>query len=88
MESAQARSHPGEGWVEGRLLGWDTPRNKGMKWYHRDGERRMFSEDPGDGWIPGMPKPKGKKYYNNGIDHVLAYESPGEGWVPGRLRKS
>jgi len=88
VESAQGHSHPGEGWVEGRLLGWDTPRNKGMKWYHRNGERSMFSEDPGDGWILGMLRPRGKKYYNNGIDHVLAYESPGDGWVPGRLRKS
>lgn len=86
-ENVQARSHPGEGWVEGRVVGWETPRNSGMRWYHKDGERKMFREDPGDGWIPGMLRVKGKKYYNNGTDHVLAFECPGEGWVLGRLTK-
>lgn len=83
----QARSHPGEGWVEGRILGWESSRNTGMKWYHRNGERRMFRGNPGEGWVLGMPKPKGKRYYNNGTDHVLAFECPGEGWVPGRLSR-
>jgi len=86
-QSIQAREHPGEGWVEGRIISWELPRNTGMKWYHKDGVRKMFTEDPGDGWELGMPKPKGKRYYNNGSEHVLAYEPPAEYWVPGRLRK-
>jgi hypothetical protein len=87
VESAQARSHLGEGWVEGRLISWDMPRNKGMKWYHKNGERRMFGEDPGDGWILGMLRSKGKRYYNNGSEHVLAFECPDKSWVLGRLKR-
>lgn len=86
VRSIQARSHPGEGWVTGRILNWHTPRNTGMKWYHRDGVTKLFPEDPGQGWQLGRPRPKGKKYYNNGTEHVLAFESPGDGWVPGRLK--
>jgi hypothetical protein len=85
----QSRSHPGKGWVKGRLTGWETSRNTGMKWYHKDIEQKMFLENPGDGWVSGMlPKSKGKSYYNNGFEHVLAFTSPGEGWVPGRLKRS
>ena len=59
-----------------------------MKWYNKDGQNKMFKEDPGEGWILGKLTESGKKYYNNGTDHVLAFESPGEGWVLGRLKKS
>jgi hypothetical protein len=94
-ESAQARSHPGEGWVEGRLLDWDTPRSKGMKWYHKDGKRKMFREDPGDGWIRGRldipnennPTNRGKSWYNDGKTNKMFVEPP-EGWIPGRLRRA
>lgn len=85
--SVRARTSPGENWVEGRILDWETPRNKGMKWYHKDGEHKMFREDPGNGWILGRPRASGKRYYNNGTEHVLAHECPGEGWVLGRLKK-
>jgi len=86
-ENVQSRFHPGEEWIIGRLIKWETPRNTGMKWYHREGERKMFLDDPGEGWEQGMPRPKGKRYYNNGIDHVLASECPGDGWAPGRLSR-
>lgn len=87
VENIQARSHPGEGWEEGRILDWESPRNKGMQWYYKNEERRMFREDPGDNWVKGRPRSKGKRYYNNGTEHVLACECPGEGWVLGRLKK-
>lgn len=87
VENIQSRCHPGQGWIEGRVLSWESPRSKGMKWYNKEGVNKMFQEDPGDGWIPGRLVAKGKKYYNNGTDHVLAYECPGEGWVLGRLTK-
>jgi hypothetical protein len=86
-ENIQSRSHPGAGWQEGRILGWESPRNKGMKWYHRNGKLKMFKEDPGEGWVLGRPVSRGKRYYNNGTDHVLAFECPGEGWIPGRLSR-
>jgi hypothetical protein len=86
-QSIQAYLHPGEGWQEGRIFNWDSPRSKGMQWYHRDGKRKMFREDPGDGWIKGRPMAKGKKYYNNGTEHVLTFECPGDGWILGRLKR-
>ena len=67
---------------------WGNPSNKDMRWFTRDGENKMFSTDPGGGWVLGMYRPKGKRYYNNGSEHVLAYEPPSSDWIPGRLRKS
>jgi hypothetical protein len=75
------------GWESGRLKIYGGSRNKGMKWYHKEGKQKMFTEDPGDGWILGRPRESGKKYYNNGTEHVLARECPGEGWILGRLKK-
>lgn len=94
-ESVQARSHPGEGWVEGRMMGWETPRNKGMKWYHKEGQNKMFKEDPGDGWVKGKlphrrdnnPTNRGKSWYNNGEVNRMFVDPP-DGWIPGRLKKS
>jgi hypothetical protein len=95
IESVQGREHPGEGWKEGRLVDWESPRNKGMKWYSRNGEHKMFKEDPGDGWILGVTgrntannhTNKGKRWYNNGTINRM-FKDPPEGWLPGRFRKS
>jgi hypothetical protein len=86
-KNMQAREHPGVGWVKGRVLDWDSPRNSGMKWYHCDGRQKMFKECPGDGGVLGRVRPKGKKYYNNGTEHVLTFECPGDGWILGRLKR-
>jgi hypothetical protein len=93
-ENIQAREHPGEGWAEGRIISWDTPRNKGMRWYYRGEERKMFKENPGEGWMPGLtgrdhsnnPTNKGKKWYNNGQQNRMFVDPP-EGWLPGMIRK-
>lgn len=80
---------PNGEWSKGRLTDCfgSSSRTKGWKWYHKNGQRKMFKEDPGEGWVKGRPRDEGKRYYNNGTEHVLAYECPGEGWVLGRLKK-
>lgn len=93
-ENIQSRVAPGEGWVEGRMITWGTPRNKGLQWYHKDGVRKMFAQDPGNGWIKGLtgrdkttnPTNRGKKWYNNG-DRNQMFATPPEGWTPGMIRR-
>jgi hypothetical protein len=56
-----AKEKPEGPWNRGRLKECfgSSSRTKGWKWYHRDGERKMFKEDPGDGWRLG------RKGYNS-----------------------
>jgi hypothetical protein len=92
--SVQAREHPGNGWVKGRLKDWGNPTNKGMKWYYRGEEVKLFSSDPGGGWQRGRPNAaspknhtnKGKKWYNNGQQNRMFVDAP-EGWLPGMIRR-
>jgi hypothetical protein len=52
---------PGKPWVKGRLKDCfkGSSRTRGWKWFHKDGERKMFKENPGGGWQPG------RKGYNS-----------------------
>lgn len=94
-ESIRAKTSPGGSWVEGRILDWETPRNKGMKWYHKEGQNKMFKEDPGEGWVKGKlshrrgnnPTNRGKSWYNNGEVNRMFVDPP-DGWIPGILKKS
>ena len=95
ITNIQCKTDPGVGWVKGRVLRWETPRNSGMKWFNKDGKNKMFNEDPGEGWKSGMlPKSKinnqtnkGKKWFNDGTTNRMFTEAP-EGWGLGMLRKT
>jgi hypothetical protein len=93
FSNVQGRSHPGEGWREGRILKWSSHTSKGMRWYNKNGKNKMFADDPGDGWVPGMlpkdtrnnPTNGGKAWFNNGTINRMFTEAPA-GWVKGMLR--
>jgi hypothetical protein len=65
-----------------------------MRWYHRNGEQKMFAENPGEGWVLGMKSRstqnnhtnKGKKWYNNGEINKMFVDPPAD-WTLGMLRK-
>ncbi len=78
-------------WVKGRLKGCfeGSSRNKGMRWYKRNGESKLFKEDPGNGWEEGRglswetPRNKGMKWYHRDGERKMFKEDPGEGWILG-----
>lgn len=45
-------SHPGDGWIEGRLN--QKPSTNGRKWFNNGHMNKLCIESPGDGWCVGM----------------------------------
>jgi hypothetical protein len=92
--SIQSRSHPGEGWTEGRNANWESHTTRGMSYYNRDGVNALFKVDPGDGWVRGRAIKKyenttnrGKSWYNNGVSNRMFVSPPDDSWTPGMMRR-
>jgi hypothetical protein len=95
VTQTRRKTHPGEGWVEGRIfytanvtpevIEKRTAPKRGRKLTEE--RKKEIREKTVYDFDKMSSKTKNKKWWNNGLESRRFLTPPGEGWVEGRLEK-
>jgi hypothetical protein len=100
VTQTRSKTHPGEGWVEGRIFFTSIPyedkviSEETMSTWVENGRKVGLMNAESGQWESvrckdgrGGAAGKGSVWWTNGVSETRAKECPGEGWVRGRLKR-